>query len=674
MNDDLPPHSLDLATTLKLQVLTRQNVHTVAIAVLLISLWITCGALSKSSLIGRLADPVTHNDVNYLIDGIRRLVYIEINGFWAEIPHLYQEPMHAPLAGYQAALGFYLFGFHDWAPYASNIVYLFILLGFCAALLRGCPIVVSLAVLVGLAGIQLLYTTISEFAPEIPCGLFTALGVVLTLRISLFERAMGPRAVAGLCFGLGFIAKPSSFAFVPLVICATLGVAFIRQALLARRLRELGTVVRHGFLHLALSLWLPALYIIPNFQEYLHYFYLAMFDPENLKAFGGYPGHFDYYLTGFAGEYMFGNFLWFYIATIAIGMAAASIRRDQPFIGRQIELMAMVFFMWLLPTASSAKNADFGAPFGYLLVFMLAMALRSIYQTIGGNKGVAAVALLSLFLLVSGTSFTTLPNTPGFDWYLPGAHIIREKWPEAMERFRAVMLGNSPDYQGRSVYLTNIGYYNHPALQYFFLKQDPTLDWRFTSLWADDDPKHHLDYIHENQADFVIAAERFNGFTYGPTLIPGAAGSENAMLAALREDPDYMVLDRFYGPTGRTIRVFQRRVAYGGWRPLDGLIRAGGTRHPWLSASTITHLDAYAPTAIAAELAIEVSGPAGQTFEILVNQDRVGQLTLDAGGKGSLNQSVNLVAGANDIVFKYASPAAVTFERLLVIRKISGDG
>jgi hypothetical protein len=670
MDKRLPADSFRRLAVPGLKLLMERNVYVVIIAIALISLWITGGALSKSYLIGRLSNPMTHNDVNYLISGIRRLLYIEINGFWAEIPHLLHEHLHAPLSTYQAALGFFLFGFHDWAPYASNIVYLWIVFAFSAVLLRGRPTAVIIAALVALAGMPLLYSSISEFAPEIPCGLFTALGVVLTLRISLFDRALGLRALAGLCFGLGLLAKPSSFAFMPLVLCATLGITFIRDVLLAGRLREFPESFANGLIQLGLSLWLPALYLIPNFRDYLDYFKLAMLDPANVRKFAG-RTDFTYYFSGEAGQYMFGDFLWAYVATIAAGLAAASFRDDRQFIRRQVEIFLIVVFMWVLATVPESKNTLFGVPFAFLIVFMFVMAFGSIYETLGNVGGVAAVSLLGLLFFVSGTSFTILANTPGFDWYNPGAHVIREKWPEAMARFRAVMLGNSPDYHGRSVYPTNSAYYFGPVLWYFFLKKDPTLDWTFTDgLWGDTDPRDHIDFIHRMRADFVIAGERDNGLTYGPTLYAGASAAENAVLAALRDDPHYMTLDEFYGPTGRTITVFQRRDAFAGWRPLGGLMQQSA-RQPWFSSGSISHLGAYAPVAINAELDLTAHGPPGDTGNIIVNQDRVAQLIFDGSGKASLAQPISLRAGDNDIILRYSSDAQLTFERLLIVRKFN---
>src|SRR5262249_43369284 len=234
----------------------------------------------------------------------------------------------------------------------------------------------------------------------------------------------------------------------------------------------------HGVLQLILSIWLPALYLIPNFDYYRDYFYLALFDRQNVAAYGDLISDRDrlfFYLTGQAGEYMFGNFLWAYIATIAGGTIAAILRGDRPFVSRQVELLTLAAFMWLLPNLSTAKNMLFGAPFAFLLMFILVMALRSIFETLGGIRGVLGISALGLFFLFSGTSRVTVPNTPNSK----DPNDIRATWAPAQDRLRDVMLGNSPNHYGRSVYLTNVGYYHVPTLWYWLLKKDPRLDWAF---------------------------------------------------------------------------------------------------------------------------------------------------------------------------------------------------
>lgn len=661
------------ATAALSRVLAQQCIYICVSAVLIISLWITVGSISRSYLIGKLASPMTHNDVNYLIVGIHRLLYIELNGFWAEFLRLYRNVLHAPISDYQAALAFSLFGFHDWAPYATNIIYLFIFFGASVWLLRGTPDVIVIAVLLAMAGMPLLVSTISEFAPEIPCGLFSALGVLLTLRINALDRSFGPRALAGLCFGLGFLGKPSSFIYVPAIACATLGLAFLRDVIWPRAWKQFAKGVYLGILHLFLSLWLPAIYVIPWWDHFAGYFYLAMFDAANVKAFGG-QGHFWqqdplFYLTGPAGEYMFGNFLWAYVGTIALGIAAATTRNDHKYIARQIELLVMVLIMWLPPTASQAKNSMFGTPFGYLLAFMVVMALRSIHETLGRRLGATVVPLLSLFLLVSPTSRYTLPNTPGFYWNDTDAPIVEEKWIEAMKRFTTVILGNAPIYHSGSVYITDPGYYHIPVLDYAFLKKDPSLRWSFMSLWEDSDPKAHMDYIHQNKEEFVIAGQGGDGLSYPPPLIAGAAGSAATVLSALWKDPEYMPIDQYYGPGGRTITIFQRSTAYAGWRPVSGLQNTG-TMKPWLSTGNVVYIQAYAPTPVSGKLKIDATGPVGERIDVIVNGDHVRRLAFGSDGKASLNQALNLIAGQNDIVLQRSDGAAVEFDRLLVIRNI----
>jgi hypothetical protein len=127
----------------------------------------------------------------------------------------------------------------------------------------------------------------------------------------------------------------------------------------------------------------------------------------------------------------------------------------------------------------------------------------------------------------------------------PGAHVVRDKWLSRPQ-----------------VYMTNSGYYFGPVLWYFFSKQDPALDWIFDDALGDENLQHHMDFIRQMHDDFVIACERDNGLTYRPSLYAEGSAAENAVLAALRKDPDCMALDQFYGPTGRTIHGIsaQRRI------------------------------------------------------------------------------------------------------------------
>ena len=235
------------------------------------------------------------------------------------------------------------------------------------------------------------------------------------------------------------------------------------------------------------------------------------------------------------------------------------------------------------------------------------------------------------------------------------------------------MFGNSPNYYGRFVYLTNGGYYNNANMDYWFLKNDVTLDWKFQGLWFDSNVDHHLSVIRQNKADFVIAAEHGNGLTYAPGLIAGAGGVENALLAAMWEDPHYTPIDRFYGPTGRTITIFQRSTAFAGWHLMAGLYQSLGVDSPWISRGTISHLGSYAPADIKGRLTLNADGDPGQTVEIFLNMNKIGQFTFDGTRKAIFDQPCDLVRGENDIVLRYSVDAPVTFTRLMVVREIGRD-
>ena len=239
-----------------------------------------------------------------------------------------------------------------------------------------------------------------------------------------------------------------------------------------------------------------------------------------------------------------------------------------------------------------------------------------------------------------------------------------------MKRFTAVILGNAQNHHSGTVYLTDPGFYHLPIMDYAFLKRDPSLRWSFMSLWANSDPKHHMDYIHNYRQDFVIAGQPGDGLSYQPNLIRGATGSANAVLDALWKDRDYMPIDQFYGPGGRTITVFQRCTAYAGWRPLSGLQNAG-TMKPWVSNANVIYVQAYAPNPVSGKLEIDATGQAGENFEVTMNREHVGELVFDSSGKASFHEPLNLMAGQNDIVLQRKGDTLVKFDRLLVIRNIT---
>jgi hypothetical protein len=135
-----------------------------------------------------------------------------------------------------------------------------------------------------------------------------------------------------------------------------------------------------------------------------------------------------------------------------------------------------------------------------------------------------------------------------------------------------------------------------------------------------------------------------------------------------------MPIDKFPGPMGGTITVFQRKVAFGGFRPVWGIAhRVGLPDGARTSTQPVTYLKTFAARAVEAELIFEIAGTTGQRITVLVNLDEVSDFTLADEKVRPFHQKIKLEKGENDIVLKYGSNNPVVFNRLLVVPALLHD-
>jgi hypothetical protein len=617
-------------------------------------------AMSRSFYDGRLSAPMTHDDVNYFIEGIRHLTLVRTQGFTALATDFFRSTLHAPLRTYQAMLAYLIFGITDWAPYTTNIIYIVILLCFAAYLVRDCPLIVLVAVVTYLVAMPLTWNVITEFGPEILCSIFTSIAVVLMLQLPVLDAPLRPRFTAGLFFGIGFLAHPVASPFTMIALFATVTLVFLRDIVWARNYGKLKIGIVNSLLNILLSIWLPTLYMVPRYDEYWQYFYNALFNPATRWVWSNgltARQHLDFFLFGPGGQAMFGNELLVCATVIGIGIFVSWRRGDRRSLARQAELVVLTFVFWLVPTLSVIKTTFYASTFGFLIIFMTVISLRSIYHGLRAGYGVVAVCALAIAPAVFyRPSHFHVPNTPE-------TVTDREFAWRTIGRLRTVLLGNEPGNHNPRVYMTNIGAYAQNILQYYFLKTDPELDWDFDSKWTDANPQDHVDFIHRWRADFVIAGQRGNGLTYSRFAQP----AEDAVFDAMRQDPSYVAIDRFYGPGGREIAVFQRRGSFAGWRPVSGIILPADS--PDVARDVpggLAYLQTFAALPVQADLEIEWVGRiAGQVLRVFVNQQKIADLTFDASEKSSsLKQEINLSPGSNDILLQSDHPLTL---RSLVI-------
>lgn len=638
-----------------------------ALIVVTAALLLAAAAMSRSFYDGRMASPVTHNDVNYFLIGIRHVVMLRQHGILAIVRDFLHGVEHAPIASYQAMLAYLIFGINDLAPYASNLVYVLIFLGVAAYLMRDCPPVVLVAGMATVIAMPLTSSTLTEFAPELVCSLFTAIGALLMLRLPLVGASVGARFRAGICFCLGFLAHPSAFAFTLIAVLATVGLVFLREAIV---IRKSGTarLLSESALNFVLSTWLAALYMIPKFDTYWAYFFRTTLNPATRSRWVDVDmslyQHITYYLFGLGGQFMFGNRLLGCAAIIGSGIAAASWRHDWQSTTRQVELLLIATLFWLIPTLSPVKVPFFAAAFGYSLIFLTVMALRSIFEILPIKIGMTVASAVALVLLVSDTSHPYVPNTPQ-------TRIERDFDFDAINRLKADLFGNAPDSQSVKVYMTNVGAYANNILEYYMLKVDPSLRWSFDAGFVVADPQEQLGFIHSHQEDFVIAGHFNNGFTYFPWAQP----AEEPVLSAISSDPDYMPIDRFYGPNGRSVTVFQRRGNFAGWHPIAGFVSpTAEPKNARVSTGGVAFLQSYAARPVSAQLQLKCAGTVGETVEVVVNQRKVARLTFAPNDEVlTLNQPIALLPGANDVVLQYPESGQITLLELLIVPDIASE-
>ena len=293
------------------------------------------------------------------------------------------------------------------------------------------------------------------------------------------------------------------------------------------------------------------------------------------------------------------------------------------------------------------------------------MALRSIFDVLPAKIGMTVVSSVALVLLISDTSHPYVPNTPQ-------TRVERDFDFAAINRLKADLFGNATDSQSVKVYMTNVGAYANNILEYYMLKVDPSLRWNFDAGFSVADPREQLGFIRLHQEDFVIAGHFNNGFTYFPWAQP----AEEPVLSAISSDPGYMPIDRFYGPNGRTVTVFQRRGNFAGWHPIAGFVSpAADPDKARVTTGGVAYLQSYAARLVAAQLQLKCAGTAGETVEILVNQQKVARLTFPPNEEVlSLNQRIALLSGANDIVLQYPESGQITLHQLLIVPDIAPEG
>jgi hypothetical protein len=283
----------------------------------------TWGMVRWSYHYGRLRMPMTYDDVTYCLQAAPLLRGWQEKGPAGLVRAYLDHPPHGPLNSLLAAGGFRLFGMKDWAPYATNALFVALCLSLAFYLGRDLRALPRAAMMVFALGPPFMQVGVREFRPDFYAAFFTVAALWLAVERASEESARR-RAdwLIGAGFGLALLAKPTFFAHTAVMFAASLGVELLprwrdgipwRLLWTAAARRALALVVVAGW-HYAV-----------NWREVWIYFYTNSFGQTAAvwKMPGSWWAKAPYFWTGPGGQALLGGSLYVLLALTVWGLATS---------------------------------------------------------------------------------------------------------------------------------------------------------------------------------------------------------------------------------------------------------------------------------------------------------------------------------------------------------------
>jgi len=526
---------------------------------------------------GRLIVFPTYDDVSYMTDGLKRLQAFYTGGAKAVYDLYRHVPPHAPYSTIVAFFSFAIFGVHDWAPYAGNVLLVLGYFGFADYLLRGLPLWQKLAVFALLASFPLLTWSVQEFRPDHAAALLLVMGLIMILKQPWITSSWRHQIMAGVWCGLSIAGKPQTFASVGLLLGMTLVLATLCDRI-GYRLRASPRQIAQSWARCVL----PAILIpLPHFLVAWHdvWAYIEM------NVFGAYKDvwqtkgtltfHLLYYLTGPGGQSAFGGTInptnWpphripSHLILLAIILGAAVIRifwrRRRSEMIQAACFAILIFAAYAISTGLKNKSYFFGLGFQTLLVLVAVLALRGLLL---GERlkarpfPVAAVAFL--FLTCAGVAAWGWPPKNG-DF---GADWVRNRKEIAYGIYNDIR--DNPDYSDPVVFIPAPGEINRDLISYLAMKEGRSIEpYEPPDLSAD--PTYSLAQF--NKVQFVIIADQGSGLI--ADFLPQYT-IQDKLIKILQSRRDYAQVGRYvFHKTGLGYYLFEHIGAFYCWRPTSGM-------------------------------------------------------------------------------------------------------
>ncbi|NNE35883.1 MAG: hypothetical protein HKN13_11625 [Rhodothermales bacterium] len=455
----------------------------------------------------RFALPAHDDDAYYMRDGIARLEVLYDEGLIGLSASLTSDPPKSPYSTLAAMAGFLVFGVHDWAPYATNVGIILLLLLFIDRVFRHFSLRVRFLLALFALTCPFVSVSVYSFKPHLLSGLVCAIAVVALFNPTVITRPRLRYVAAGVGFALAMIIKPTAAPYYAGVFAATLSVAFCAEVLLDRAKLRLA-VARSGIsVGVLLVVALP--YFATNGRFIARYIFRALVSDRHLWVDElSTLDHALYYLTGQAGEEMLSSHGYILVSLLCIaGLTNVRWRWRKAESYGLIAILLIMAVAWLVPTIASVKNREFGGLFFFLLLFSSMTALAHSLRLRGLKRRTLrrhASIVISAALVVGGLACAKWPNLwSNADQMLidtAGGGLINEIDANLIEQELRAGVRLRPF--GATVQLTVWAqFFNKNALEYLAKKRGRN-NYRFRTFFADDEAQWQRLF---DEADFVIA-------------------------------------------------------------------------------------------------------------------------------------------------------------------------
>lgn len=533
-----------------------------------------CGALAASftllmvtysRLHGRLLFLPVVDDVAYMDDALERLKVFYASGFRGLLRGYLDAPPHSPFSSSLAMVSFGLFGPNDWAPYIGNAIIVFGLVVFAALLMRGAKVWEQVLACVFVLTTPLAANAVSDFRPDVACGIVTASGLVLLLGKPFSSSSLRYRLIVGACLGSALLIKPAIFPLT-LALFATALVLALLCDLTSKEHRPSAARLFAACVPVGLVAILMALpYYAVAWRQVTDYILRHTVGSSSAlwKFRGDAATHARYFLDGPGGTYMLGYHLWVLLGLAVVGTVLAVRRRAVSNV-RLASFGLVVVIAYLVPTLSWAKNPFIGVVFHVLLLFSGILVLRLLVtrpETRPARWGRMAPVLGRTALIAAVLLGIWLAKFPGV-WGIRGS--------EAVEGRNSLIQGIYATVKERagsrksSIFVTTFGTVNIGTLRFLALREGAELTFSDQVL-----SDNLADYARSlESADFAIASD--DGSPEARDWLPSTK-IQGQTLALIRSIPDFVQIATFQTTSGKPYYVFERRPDFSGWKALSGM-------------------------------------------------------------------------------------------------------